>query len=107
MRPTMLLLLLSWLIVAIATESQAQTIVCQGSTIPEGFVIIAAGRSTTCPGASPETLNTYTIKKPAVVEIVCLGSPIPAGYVVERTGSSSRCPGWRPDAENTQTIRRP
>jgi len=107
MRPALLLSLLSCLIVAIATETQAQTVVCQGSPIPEGFVIIAAGRSTTCPGGSPEALNTYTIKKPAVVEIVCLGSPIPAGYVVERIGSSSRCPGWRPDAENTQTIRKP
>jgi hypothetical protein len=63
---------------------------CQGSPVPEGFVIISAGRSTTCPGSSPEALNTYTITKLAVIEIVCLGSPIPAGYVVERTGRSSR-----------------
>ena len=31
MRPTMLLSLLCWLIFAIATESHAQTVVCQGS----------------------------------------------------------------------------
>ena len=31
MQPTTLLALLSWLIVAIATETQAQTVVCQGS----------------------------------------------------------------------------
>jgi hypothetical protein len=35
MRPTMLLVLLSWLIVAITTETEAQTVICQASPIPD------------------------------------------------------------------------
>jgi len=43
MRPTMLVSFLRWIIVAVATDTEAQTVVCHGSPIPEGFVVIAAG----------------------------------------------------------------
>jgi len=39
----MMLLLVSWLIGGIGTETRAQTVICQGSPILEGFVIVADG----------------------------------------------------------------
>ena len=41
MRPTLLVSFLRRPIVAVATDTEAQTVVCHGSPIPEGFVVIA------------------------------------------------------------------
>jgi hypothetical protein len=56
---------------------------CQGDTIPNGFVVVEAKRTSKC--------VELTVKKPAATETVCDGSPVPEGYSVVRQSSSQRC----------------
>jgi hypothetical protein len=62
------------------------SILCEGDSIPRGYVIVGYKSSTRC-GAKSEVV----IKKPEEAEIVCNGSPIPDGYHVANQMSSTDC----------------
>lgn len=65
-----------------ASPSSPRTF-CQGDTIPNGFVVVGATRTSKC--------VELTVKKPAPTETVCDGSPVPEGYSVVKQSSSPSC----------------
>ncbi len=61
-------------------------IVCQGQSVPKGFVIAGYRSSAQC-GENSELV----IKKPTEVEVVCNSSPIPDGYQLISQQFSPTC----------------
>jgi|GEM_PF-6163934 len=68
------------------------TDVCQGSPIPDGFII--SGYKNSYPLCGNTELG-FTIREPDTVgsSTACLGSPIPLGYVVSAVSSYQQCSG--------------
>ena len=78
--------------------------ICSNQPIPDGFVIVSCGSSMSCPNWSVAGCNTFSIKRPGLVETICSSSPIPQGYVVVSWGKSMDCPGFTVTGTNTKTI---
>jgi hypothetical protein len=84
--------------------SQRAMTICTNQPTPQGYVDISYGNSMSCPGWSPNGMNTKNIQLPTNNISVCSSSPIPNGYVVTRYGSSMSCPSWSPTGSNTMTL---
>lgn len=94
-----------------SNEQETQKIICMGSPVPPGYVVVGCTRLIDCPPPStfPSDNNALIIKKPGTSESVCFGSPIPDGYVVVAIGvSRSCCPApTRPNDNNVKVIKKP
>ena len=66
--------------------SSAPKILCDGDSIPKGFVIVGFQSSVKCGDKSQ-----VIIRKPDAADIVCSSSPIPDGYRVANQLSSPDC----------------
>ena len=76
--------------------------ICASWSVPTGYVVTSAASSTLCPTYYHlGSLNRYSIKLPAMVEVICAITAIPSGYVVVAYGTNVNCPGG-----NTRTIQK-
>ncbi|HEX9443338.1 MAG TPA: hypothetical protein VGA73_04425 [Candidatus Binatia bacterium] len=75
-------------------------VVCAGSPIPPGYVIVSRTTNFDC---GNNVNNAYVIKPPDAIEVVCAYSPMPPGYVVTGNTTNFQCSG---EVNNARIIRR-
>ncbi len=81
-----------------SSRAHRHRVICKGSNVPDGWVIVAECHSPACPGVEQ---NGWVIKRPGARELVCAVSPVPDGYAVVRGTHASVCPG---DGDNALVV---
>lgn len=69
----------------------SEAVVCAGSAVPSGYVVLGETTGAYCPSGSGDA---WRIGIPGPEETVCSFSPIPRGYVKVGETSSSDCSGY-------------
>lgn len=89
---------------------RAPMTLCTSSTLPQGYVVVSATSTFSCPNWSTSYPNQYGLRWPYGDETltICSGpASAPAGWVIIAAGSSSNCPSGFVSSYNTHTIKLP
>lgn len=75
-------------------------VICKGSRVPEGWVIVGECHNAACDG---KDANAWIVKRAGGRVVVCAVSPLPEGYRRVRETRLESCPG---EGDNAWVIER-
>lgn len=95
-------------VVPAPARAQTDLTVCADQPVPEGYVVVAAGKGDQCPGYYASGPNVLTLRVPGDEVSVCNAytTSLP-GYAVVAAGKGDQCPGYYASGPNLLTWRVP